>query len=194
MFSIEQVALRSSDIDRDIDRYIQLRHNEWVQDCVHAAHLYVDPTCGLSALLGDDFEVRLAFNYTVIQGQEFELIQPINGRTVQLMDWTPGMPTQFRLSHLGYHVEDQQMDPAMEDTLLAELRRLQEAGGRVLQISQTTMHQNTSRRYRYAFVKGVLPGDQETLVKVIQRLIPPSSPSKLEKSMAEGRELFACLA
>lgn len=194
MFSIEQVALRSSDIDRDIDRYIQLRHNEWVQDRVHATHLYVDPNGGLSSLLGKDFEVRLAFNYTLIQGQEFELIQPIEGCTVQLMDWIPGMSTQHRLSHLGYHVEDQQMDPDMEDTLLVELLRLQAAGGRVLQISQTTMHQNTSRRYRYAFVGGVLPGDQETLVKVIQRLIPPSSPSKLEKSMAEGRELFACLA
>lgn len=194
MFSIEQVALRSSDIDRDIDRYIKLRHREWVQDRVHATHLYVDPSGGLPNLLGSEFEVRLAFNYTIISGQEFELIQPIDGRTVQLLDWVTSNTTRHRLSHLGYHVEDQQMDPSMEDTLLTELKLLQDAGGRVLQISQTTMHQNTSRRYRYAFVAGVLPGDQETLVKVIQRLIPPSSPSKLERSMADGRELFACLA
>jgi len=192
MFTIEQTALRSSNIDADIARYIHFGHNDWVRDQVHATHLYIDPTGGWPRILGEDFEVELAFNYSIITGQEFELIRLLNGMTCQLEDQRAEQSEAHRLSHVGYHVQDQIV--LGDDTLLVELQKLQSLGGRVLQISQTTMHKNTSRRYRYAFVAGVMPGDKELLVKVIQRIDPPSSPTKQQASINSGKALFECLA
>lgn len=187
MFSIEQVALRTTNIARDIEKYKAHGHTDWIQDRVHAVHLFASHKHGWAPHLGQDFEVSLAFNYTMLQGQEFELISLHDGMTYQFLEQGP------RMSHLGYHVADQSLDPAVRDTLLVELERLQALGGVVVQVSQTTTHKNTSKRYRYAYVTGLLGIDRDVPIKVIQRIEPPSSPGRMARSVSEGRELFSCL-
>lgn len=187
MFSIEQVALRSNNIERDIERYALQGHSEWIRDRVHAVHIFTNTKHGWTQHLGDEFEVSLAFNYTIVQGQEFELIQLHSGMTYQFLE------TGARMSHLGYHIADQCLDPSVEDTLLAELKRLTALGAVVIQVSQTTTHKNTSKRYRYAYVTGMVGYERDLPVKIIQRIEPPSSPSKLAKSVSDGWSLFAGL-
>lgn len=187
MFSIEQVALRSTNIERDIERYIAQGHTDWIRDRVHAVHLFTNGRQGWAQHLGSEFEVGLAFNYSIVQGQEFELIQLHSGMTYQFLE------TGLRMSHFGYHVVDQSMDPAVEDSLLVEIKRLVALGGVPIQVSQTTTHKGTSKRYRYAYVAGMVGYDRDVPIKIIQRIEPPSSPARLSKSLADGKDLFACL-
>jgi hypothetical protein len=148
---------------------------------VEARHIFVHPNWFPD--LGERFKVRLAFNYSLIPGTEFELIELTSGSSIQLLQHN-------HLSHMGFHTARDQPDDGTIDSLLEELQQLQKLGCEILQVSQTIEHSNTARRYRYGFVSGAATGG--VLVKVIQRIIPVK-PSKTAKSLAEGRELFACL-
>lgn len=177
MMIIEQVAMRTDDMESQLQGFATMGHLEWVRDRVEAVHLYRDES--VMARLGEHFQVELAFNYTFIPNVEFELIQLMHGQTWQLMD-TPS----HRISHFGYHTVKDQADNGQTDSLLEELRMLQLSGLTVMQVSQTVAHRNTQRRYRYAFATGQHTGG--VAVKVIQRLLPKAA-------VNDGMELFACL-
>lgn len=182
MHIFDQVAMRSADINADIDMFKAQGHHDWVQDVVEAEHILVHPK--YKDRLGERFHVQLAFNYSLVPGTEFELIELIDGMSVQLL-------TDDRISHFGFHTARDQRDDGTVDSLLEELQRMKSFGCEVLQISQTVSHLNTHKRYRYAFINGGMAGDVP--VKIIQRIIPIKN-SKIAKSLQEGRELFAsCL-
>jgi hypothetical protein len=174
---IEQVAVRTADMNRSLVEMTAMGYNAWVEDVVRAEHLYVHPMHRRQ--LGDDFTVRLAFNYRIVKGQEFELIQLLNGSTYQLTV-CPAL-----LSHFGYHVENQSMDSG--DALEQELVRWQrDLNGHVVQISQTVHHDNSAVKnfYRYAFIVSTLG----VPIKIIQRLRPSMPPT-----VAEGKDQYAWL-
>lgn len=179
---IEQIAMRVASRDDGINRYAQVGLATWVADDVHAIHLFADPQLEL----GEDFQVKLAFNYDLFDGgakMEYELIELVQGRTVQLpQDQSHG------LSHYGYHTENQDASMDKPDSLSQDLSRWIQAGFRVVQVSQTILHANTKRRYRYAFV------DTRQLhgayLKVIQRMSMPSD----ERTVKIGKDQFRWLA
>jgi len=179
MFKFDQIAIRTSNINRSIDSLTLQGHTNWVRDTVFASHLFVRG--GLN--LGFNFEVHLAFNYEIFEGQEFELIQLVNGKTIQLADGRRDI-----LSHFGYHIQDQDAKfPDDHDTLVRELHHLRDRGLEVLQVSQTETHQNTGRRYRYAFAYHPEVGAP---IKIIQRLLPVKDNAA---SVAQGKEMFKWL-
>jgi hypothetical protein len=187
MFEFEQIATQTYDIDYSIQKMGEMGHHNWVRDTVHAQHIFVAK--GLKEDLGDEFTVKLAFNYEVFPTHEFELIQLTSGRTVQLpvrqIAFTGGCNISNPLtsiSHFGYHVDDQ--NDFGEDTLLREIKRVCALGAELCQISQTVDHANTPKRYRYAFVMFPAVGAP---VKIIQRLSRDAEVSSLK----QGIELFA---
>jgi len=186
MLSFDQVALHTKNIDETIRQFKITGHREWIQDTVHAEHIFKHKS--MADELGERFVVRLAFNYDVIPGNEikpgieFELIELIDGRSYQIAN-----DAQV-LSHFGYHTKTDQAETG-PDSLLTELLHLQSLGFEVMQISQTTSHTGTGRRYRYAYVDRRLGAP----VKIIQRLLPIKS-TELQHSLRQGRELFECLS
>jgi hypothetical protein len=179
MFSFDQIAVRVEDMDLAIAEMNKQSHIDWIRDEVQAVHLFRHP----AFQLGDKFEVKLAFNYELFQGVEFELIQLVSGKTAQLLEKQCGVTS---ISHFGYHVANQ--ESSVQDTLVTELKRLQDDGVSIVQVSETIRHTKTSKRYRYAF--GFWP-TVGAPVKIIQRLAPGESP---DTSAAKGRELFQWLS
>lgn len=177
---VEQIAFSSSDIDESINKYRIVGHDAWVRDTVTAVHLFGDPNYQIRA--GESFKVHLAFNYELIEGIETELITLVEGTTVQLLprpDMQPGA-----LSHLGYHVPDNDPNDALQFALW---QWRHERGCPVVQVSQTIAHTGTPRRYRYAFV------DARPLfggyLKLIQRMTEPSN----DETLRAGTEAYAWL-
>ncbi len=162
MIAYDQIAVRTPDLEAQIELMEELGLLSWVRDKVEATHIYLDSILE-KAGMERTFTVKLGFNYEHIPGVEFELIEIVQGQSVQLM-------RNGIMSHFGYHVAD----PApgtlntLGDTLLVELKRLVKMGLVVSQISQTTRHQNTRRRYRYAFVQSNKNGGIP--IKIIQRI------------------------
>lgn len=175
MFAFDQIATRTNDIDQSINALGNLGHTNWVRDEVEAFHIYAHPAFDL----GEVFKVRLAFNYEVFEGKEFELIQPVHGKTVQL---GAPMKDMTSISHFGYHVQDPVVGGP--DTLAAEINRLCGMGIEIVQVSQTVNHSGTKKRYRYAF--GFMPAVGAP-VKIIQRLLPGVT-------VEEGRQAFRWLS
>jgi hypothetical protein len=181
MLNIGQIALRTSDINKTVRRYVSSGVHEWIRDTVDAMHIYLHPS--IKELMGSSFRVHLAFNYDVMAPLEFELLELIVGQSYQLN--TPG-----QLSHFGYHCNDQIKNDTL-DTLVKELQDLQEEGFTVMQVSETVFHTGTRRRYRYAYVNDRLGCP----IKIIQRLVGHASKTPVvNESIAQGKELFTCLS
>lgn len=180
MFVFDQVAVRTTDMHRSLDICAGQGHRSWVRDTVTAQHLFARPDLNL----GETFRVELAFNYEFLPGIEFELIRLVDGQTCQLP------PTVFSLSHFGYHIADQINEPyeIEQDSLLVELRRQRAFGLEILQVSQTVAHENTQRRYRYAFVQ---LDPLMAPVKIIQRIV---SPRWTQGTVEAGKELYTWLS
>ena len=142
----EQIAIHVPDVDEAVERYVKMGFGKWVQDMVSAHNVFAD----LESLHGSSFVVDLAFNYNIVPGKEFELISPVEGRSCQLQ----ACPS---LSHMGFHVED------LESVLL----RWSDGGYVISQLTQTTHHTGTKRRYWYAFVDAWK--QLGYFVKIIQR-------------------------
>lgn len=149
MRAYEQIAIKTFDVaqrvqdnawTRAFDEHGQADLMKWKRDDVSAVHIYLHPDY-MPVPIGSSFRVRLAFNYDLIPGKELELIQLLEGQTVQLMLGEPGEG----LSHLGYHIPDSMW-------LLTELDWWNVQGFACTQISVTTEHTGTNRRYLYAFV------------------------------------------
>lgn len=161
MRSYEQIAIRTSDIDKRIERVgvlhpyfgsqtpypeIGYANTKWVRDEVHAEHVYVHPAyMGGRVTAGMTFGVRLAFNYQLIPTRELELIQLLHGDTVQLRQDRGLVVGDEGLSHLGYHVPDGYR-------LRQEIRYWNDQNFVCAQVSCTTVHSGTSKRYVYAFI------------------------------------------
>lgn len=176
----EQIALKTLDVvkrAKELDAvypFLSADHVDpktpWVMDHVHAVHVYLHPRY-LRQPIGSAFEVRLAFNYDLIPSRELELIQLVSGATVQLITGDPGEG----LSHLGYHIPD-------SDVLRDELSWWNKMGHTIAQVSLTTDHLNTSRRYLYAFVDTL--AKIGTYTKVIQRLSRPISVDQMTEEFS----------
>ena len=152
MRTIEQIAIKTQDIQTriaDIGPIYPFNGSpniedhpahatDWVVDEVTAVHVFLHPGY-LAAVLGDKFSVRLAFNYDIIPGRELELIQLLDGHSVQLD------PPFQGLSHLGYHIVD-------DRSLFGELMWWEGRGYLCTQISATVSHTGTPKRYVYAFI------------------------------------------
>lgn len=150
MILIQQLAVVSEDIDRDVARLTLAGYDEWVRDEVTAQALVVGTGC--------IFRARLAFNYQMMDGVEFELIQPLTKPSyVSERGVQPGS-----IAHVGRHVDD-------EDEMAAAINsfRLDD----MLQVCTTTDHTNPkvppTRRYMYSiYESNLMPWP----VKLIQRL------------------------
>lgn len=191
--TFEQIAIRVLDIEQAVS---QLRsrtgYGDWVRDLVDAVHLFAHKGYDL----GESFQVELAFNYDLVEGQELELIELRMGKTIQL-DPAPTFPPELGLdlpalslrplSHLGYHVDDDSDITAAELRLTSAMRYWVDRQCPIIQLSQTMLHTGTKKRYRYAFADArALLGNW---VKIIQRMPGPSN----EASLIRGREAFAWL-
>lgn len=179
MFTFDQTALAVPSVSAAVKELMARGLLTWIRDTVHATHLYAPG-------LGERFTVHLAFNYDLVAGQEFELIQLTQGKSVQFgprTNMAMGLPA---LSHFGYHVQEQEPDKL--DALESELRTLVASGLRVTQLSQTLEHTGTQRRYRYAFVDVPVLGAP---VKIIQRLHGYAIDN--EASVRAGKEQYAWL-
>ncbi len=169
----EQVAFVTKDMARTIE---QLGASgsalDWVRDRVDAIHLYLMEPSTLS------FQVKLAFNYQLIDGIEVELIELVQGKSIQIWDEPQS------LSHLGYHVPDAESGPA-EEPMQEELKKWIAFGCPIRQLSQTVLHTGTTRRYRYAFADTRhLFG---TYVKIIQRI---AKSDDVEISIKEAKQAY----
>ena len=178
----EQIALRTFDIDNRLHnlRTVYPFNNrslaptsKWVRDTVHAVHVYTNPHY-LSAAIGSAFSVHLAFNYDLIPGKELELIQLIDGQTVQLPE---DDDDREGLAHLGYHIPDHEL-------LVHELHWWIQQRHTVAQVSVTTDHTGTSQRYMYAFIDTRVRIGVWT--KVISRI---AHPHRLEELMEDFRHV-----
>jgi hypothetical protein len=152
MRAFEQIALKTRDITQRIKDVGPIypfnghmtrnaEPTKWVLDRVHAVNIYLHPDYSCAAV-GTGFEVQLAFNYDLIPGRELELIQLLSGETVQLRG---DESDNEGLSHLGYHIPDAD-DLRRECEWWSVLKRT------VVQVSVTTDHSGTSKRYMYAFI------------------------------------------
>jgi len=168
MRPVEQIAFRTANMDHAIAGIHRVHpfipytplETKWVTDRVTAVHVYTHHdyfTHGVHP--GDLFNVKLAFNYDLIPGRELELIQLMSGITVQL----PGNHTSG-LSHLGYHIPDGAI-------LYDEIQWWKDRNFPCAQISATTEHSGTEKRYLYAFIdtRPVLG----VFTKVIARVMNP---------------------
>lgn len=172
---IEQIAVHVPDVDDHIGK---IGNNlDWVRDRVDAVHVYAPFN-----VLGESFQVELAFNYDLIPGKELELIQLRNGMSIQLYANT-------QLSHFGYHLPDPEHLQEADERMLAELQQWQDAGAGVAQVSQTLLHAGTKMRYRYAFVdtRPSLGG----WLKIIQRM--PTAVKWNDDMIRHMRGVFDCL-
>lgn len=187
MRAIEQIAIKTRDITqriKDIGPIYPFNGHmtrnaeslKWILDQVHAVNVYLHPDYSRRAV-GSAFDVQLAFNYDLIPGRELELIQLLGGETVQLMQGEPGEG----LSHFGYHVLD-------NERLRAELEWWNVLGFVVTQVSVTTDHTGTSKRYMYAFVDTRLQIGAYT--KVISRVSYPQSVEDLVQEYSRVNTLI----
>lgn len=180
---IDQIAVWTRDIDAHVRFYhTQNPHAIWIRDQVDAIHIYLAPQ--YRGLIGESFQVKLAFNYeTITEGIEYELIQLVNGHTVQLLDAPfTGERLAQGISHIGYHV------PASE-SFSAHLQKWREIGCSIAQVSQTVLHANTHRFYRYAFLDA--RNFSGVWIKVIERV--PPGPFSVEEMVAAARKELAWL-
>jgi hypothetical protein len=167
MRPIEQIALKVVDRDRAITAIGDVlpitgagEPMKWIRDRVSAVHVYLNSNYTKEAV-GSGFSVALAFNYELMPLKELELIQLLTGFTVQLPS-----DENFNggLSHLGYHIKD-------GDSLFNELLWWNAGGYRVAQVSVTTDHTGTTKRYMYAFVD--TRAEVGVFTKVIARIQHP---------------------
>lgn len=125
-YHVDQISLYVPRMSKALSHYRRLGHNEWVNDIVKAYDITNDM----------HFAVNLAFNYTMFP-VEFELIQLIDGKTVQI----PSEPLQG-LSHYGFHVAD----------IGRAAIRFEELGYGAMATITTMEHSQCPYLYRYTFV------------------------------------------
>lgn len=122
---VDQIALYVADIDLALIAYERTGIKIWFRDFVRAK----------DTITGVNFGVKLAFNYEILP-VEFELIQIVEGKTVQIPDGGLG-----GLSHYGFHVYD--MDKSVD--------KFESYGYRLMSSVLTLSHTGTVKRYRYVF-------------------------------------------
>lgn len=153
-FQIEQVAIAVPNRDETIAEYVKQGHLHWVKDTVTAKGRIRYPSAAGSVTPWRDcgFTVNLGFNYSVIPDKEFELIECVEGKSIQFSGHSR-VHTPF-MSHMAFHGK---VDKYLDDpTLVMDVK--------------TVHHTGTPRRYRYVFL------DQRyslgCFIKVIERLNP----------------------
>lgn len=147
----EQVAFFTKDLRDSVERFTEAGFGTWTHDIA----------AGRSSLEDVDgdvpFRAKLAFNYDVIPGVEFELIEPLTvPNYIEVLEIGHGC-----LAHVGVHVEGEGMRVAWKG-------RLGLYGP--VQRTLTTHHMNPNvgdRRYSYEiWLSRFLPFP----VKLIERL------------------------
>ena len=129
--------------------------SEWIRDIVTADNID-------GVLKGTSFEAELNFNYDAVPDMEFEILRPLSGHSAQ---WFPRTADVFAkqgasgMSHMGVHVEDIVAYIASHPLLATSV---------LLQLTRTSHHSGTSRRYLYALVDTVQ--SLGFITKLIQRV------------------------
>lgn len=135
-YHVDQISLYVLDIDKTREEYATLGHDKWVIDTVKAQVKMIGSHTGHTKE-GNEFTVALAFNYTIFPC-EFELIQVLEGRTIQI----PAFYGQPGLSHYGYHVNN--IDRA--------IKAFERCGYPLMTHVHTLSHEGCPHTYEYAFM------------------------------------------
>lgn len=164
-FPIDQIAV----VTKNSSKLISLLHRIFQPWAWH-----VDRVKACGAVFGKPAEnvADLAFNYNLIPGVEFEVLEYVEGRNWHDDGIYGTGLTEPGLSHFGVHVTSEQMETAC--------KVLREAGYKVAQEVKTTSHTNPvikdSRWYHYVIFD--TRADFGFDLKLIERLpYPPSTPS-----------------
>ena len=129
-YHVDQISLYTTRMSKALSHYRRLGHNEWVNDIVKAYDITNDK----------HFMVNLAFNYTMFP-VEFELIQIIEGETVQIPKHPIGIQCQG-LSHYGFHVS----------CVGRAAGKFEELGYGAMATISTIEHSQCPYLYRYTFM------------------------------------------
>lgn len=132
-YHVDQVSLYVPDVAASIKEYTLCGHPSWVVDEVMAFDTFDDDR---------EFHVKLAFNYTIYPC-EFELIQVVAGRTVQIP--TIGVyktAGKEGLSHYGFHVDD----------FNKAIKAFERCNYPLMSKVETVQHSQCPYLYRYAFM------------------------------------------
>lgn len=140
-FTIEQIAITPPDAQAAMDLLADMDAQEWVHDEVKAR--------GLVMGIPGDNVAELHFNYdlgTPDGKLEFEVLDYKAGKNwMEAREYNPGRITQHRVSHLGMHCSQEELDKWMQF--------FTERGYPVAQSVLTLSHENSyiagKRWYRY---------------------------------------------
>lgn len=92
---IQQIAFYTPDIDESVEDLMQAGYGRWVRDRVEGV-AWMD-----SGSVGVPYIARLAFNYDIMDGIEFEFIQPLTTPNyIAARGISPG-----QVAHVGWHLE-----------------------------------------------------------------------------------------
>jgi hypothetical protein len=155
LFEVEQVALAVENITAAVSRYQAAGFEEWFKDTVtlqvnnYNEHGQRDSTMAVA---------ELAFNYQVIPGKEFELIEFKVGENFHENLSVPG------LSHMGLHVDNIHSWMARYRNMY--FKTLMEART----ISHTGKPAETGVRYKYVILNTIK--EYGFYLKLIERIEP----------------------
>lgn len=172
MLAIEQIAYPVANIEIAKKFWSEGKENvSWSNDRVVSTILF----SVIKDAIRSEFCVDLAFNYSIIPGREFELLQVISGTVIQKMY------SNVVLGHVGYHIKDNDLF-----AMHKEIKQWNVLGFPTLQVSITKSHTGvTGRRYLYALVDTI--NTFGCLAKIIQRF------PETEMDVDVGVEQFAYL-
>lgn len=154
---IEQIAMPVENL-RDTQRLFGTSYKDWTEDVVKNRILWSKHR----QMIDTEFELHLAFNYTLVPGIEFELLKILGGKPYQ------STFPQGRIGHIGFHTRP-------EMSLIAEIESQRQLNAHPVQVSVTTVHLSpkVTGRYMYALLDTV--STIGCLTKIIHRLKEPES-------------------
>lgn len=155
MKRIEQLAIVVPSVTRFISNAQDLGFGTWVTDEVDAVTVFKRVQRGEEARTSilEEIKYKIAFNYQMLPGTELEVIQGLEGESVNIDVWCQGIRTMIggsnRLAHYGYRAYDTQ---DAIGTLFAELAYWTRRGCSPAQVTITRSHSKASDvRYLYGF-------------------------------------------
>jgi hypothetical protein len=157
--TFDQIAIYTPDLMKQVNTYSNAGFSEWTFDVVTAVARVMRYATPHSSWDTVEFRAKLAFNYQLMDGVEYELIAPFTSPNyIERMDTYPN-----HIAHLGVHVEDQEEWDLVKQQL--------KVGDRILQECWTLDHENEAvpddRSYRYAIFRSeVVPQPVKLIMRV----------------------------
>jgi len=166
----DQIAVYTDDLPIDVAKVRSGGHPEWTFDKVVATAVMGEESEGEVGKF--EFTADLAFNYSIINGMEFEFIEPGTYSYIKDQGIQPG-----QIAHMGVHLlggpDSVHDDGAAVPSVKEQIKYLKEKMGLAYPIQRciTTAHANPNvphhRRYSYIIWKSVL---YPWPVKTIERI------------------------